>query len=103
MMQPSAFWECTLWEVLTAIEGYEINVVRRDWEIARFNTFYALLPHTKKNRLKRMTDVCRFPWDALPERLDKKEVSSLFARLKAREEKSVVKTKEISLKDLVKQ
>lgn len=39
---------------------------RGDWERARYQAFYSLMPHTKKGRLKKMADLGRFPWEKAP-------------------------------------
>ena len=39
---------------------YEVTV---SWEIARWQAFITMLPHVKKNSIKRPTDLAVFPWD----------------------------------------
>lgn len=36
------------------------------WERARYLAFYTLSPHAKKGRLKKLSDLGRFPWEKKP-------------------------------------
>lgn len=87
-MQPSEFWKSELWEVLSAIEGQR-EMMQERWEIARFSAFYAMLPHSKKGKLRKYTDIVRFSWDSEKhQKLSKSEVSKLFKEIKERDEKA---------------
>lgn len=45
-----------------------------------------MLPHAKKGRLKKYTDIARFPWDVQPKILEKSEVNNLFESIRKRDE-----------------
>lgn len=89
-MSPTCFWSCSLWEVIAAIEGQRIKeerTMRNFWEMFRFSAFYSLMPHAKKNTLKRPRDIASFPWDVAPKSLKKEEVKTLFDRIKQQDKK----------------
>lgn len=63
---PSAFWDSTLGEILTAVESYhnlDQSRNRQMWESARFLAFILLQPHRKKGSRMKIEDVCQFAWE----------------------------------------
>mgnify|MGYP000256397844 CR=1 FL=1 len=84
-----------------AIEGQ--NEHMQDlYGIARFEAFYGLMPHAKKGKLKKYTDVIRFPWDEKVKLLDKKGVQQLFDDISERNNKKVISTETVNLRTLYK-
>jgi len=63
---PSAFWACTLGEILTAVEYFnKIDQGRNQaaWERARFISHVLLQPHAKKGSRIKAEDICQFDWE----------------------------------------
>lgn len=63
---PSAFWDSTLGEILTAVEYYnniEQSKQQADWERARFIAHILLQPHTKKGSRVKPEDIVQFAWE----------------------------------------
>jgi hypothetical protein len=53
-------------DVFNAIIGYTEKVTRdyqHDWEIARWINYYSVVPHLRKNRIFKLTDIARFDWE----------------------------------------
>lgn len=78
----------TLREVGNAVSGFYKNkedVYKLQWEMGRFISFHSLLPHTKKNKKLKLTDVVKFPWDKVE--LSEKSISEKKERLKYLEQK----------------
>ena len=81
---PSAFWGCTLGEILTALEYYNnIDQAKQQaaWERSRFIAHILLQPHTKKGTRIKPEDICQFTWEKQKE-LEKSEVSFSEERIK---------------------
>lgn len=53
--------------VINSYQNYEQQKIeyesRQTWEVARWQAFLSMLPHVKKNALKKPTDLAKFPWD----------------------------------------
>ena len=62
---PSAFWACTLGEILTALEYYNnIDQAKQQaaWERSRFIAHILLQPHAKKGSRIKPEDIVQFSW-----------------------------------------
>jgi hypothetical protein len=82
------FWQLQFWEATAILEGAMEWHNRRTqviFEAARMSAFYAMLPHTKKNALKKFTDLIEFAWDKKAKSLDKVEIDKLFENIKKRD------------------
>lgn len=85
---PSAFWACTLGELLTALEYFNnIDQAKEQaaWERSRFIAHILLQPHAKKGSRIKAEDICQFHWEKEREKA-----------------KSTVKHSEERIKELVK-
>lgn len=87
-MAPSEFWRCTVTEVILFMEGWREGQHERI-EMDRTWTFLGLLPHVKKNSLKKPVDLIRFPWEGGKKkgqaRMSKGEVNEMFKRIRQRD------------------
>tara|TARA_Y100000401_G_C8295893_1_gene211288 strand:- start:315 stop:623 length:309 start_codon:yes stop_codon:yes gene_type:complete len=63
---PSAFWDCTLGEILTAVESFhnlDQSRNRQLWEASRFLAYVLLQPHKKKGSKMKLEDIVQFEWE----------------------------------------
>lgn len=84
------FWGLKFWEAVTALDGamkWQERKKQIIFEAARMSSFYSMLPHTKKNALKKFTDLIEFSWDQKSKPLDKSAIENLFSKIKARDAK----------------
>ena len=68
-LKPDEFWKLTWAEYEIMCEGHANEaerLLRERWETTRWMTFYLLNIQIgkKKDKLRRLTDLVRFPWDA---------------------------------------
>ncbi|MGB0443333.1 MAG: hypothetical protein ACPGFK_00645 [Flavobacteriaceae bacterium] len=85
-----------LWEALLALDGameWYNRQAQLMWETARMASFYNVLPHTKKNKLKKFSDIIEFEWDKKAQRLTNAEALSLLRDIKARDNKKPLEVK----------
>lgn len=64
-MTEGDFWDCTPRFMAASIKALEEDH-RRGWEMSRYVAFHAIKPGDHKNRLKKLTDLGRFPWEYRP-------------------------------------
>jgi hypothetical protein len=66
-LSPGEFWALSWAEYDVMCEGYAKKQEERNklqWEATRWMTFYLLNIQVEKNkRIKRLTDLVRFPWE----------------------------------------
>ena len=66
-LKPVEFWRLTWAEYEVMCDGYakeQNKRYRETWETVRWSTFHLVNIHiAKKDKLKRLTDLVRFPWD----------------------------------------
>ena len=67
-IEPDKFWKLTWAEYDIMCEGYakkQQQQYRETWEATRWMTFHLLNIQIakRKDKLKRLTDLVRFPWD----------------------------------------
>lgn len=68
-LDPTSFYDMLLSDLLLAAEGFmelEEQRERQAWERARWTAAMAMQPHAKKGARIKPTDLCKFPWDAKP-------------------------------------
>ena len=66
---PTAFYSMLLSDFVLAAEGFhEMHEMqeRQHWERARWSAAMAMQPHAKKDARIKPQDLCKFPWDAKP-------------------------------------
>lgn len=66
---PTAFYSMLLSDFVLAAEGFhEMHEMqeRQHWERARWSAAMAMQPHAKKGARIKPQDLCKFPWDAKP-------------------------------------
>ena len=63
---PSDFWNMTPRETAYISEAYykrERAKSREQWELARYNAYFGLLPHQGKHKQLKLTDLGLFEWE----------------------------------------
>lgn len=61
-MSESEFWDSTPRYMSAKIRALE-SAQRLAWEQSRYIAFHAIKPGDHKNRLKKLTDLGKFPWE----------------------------------------
>jgi len=72
--------------------GYQKKIeyeLKNHWETARLISFY--IGATNSKRIKKVTDIIKFPWEKEPERINKKLNKNEFLNLKSKWEKAIKK------------
>lgn len=65
-LDPAVFWRMSLREWLLAQRGFfelKESDVRREWEIARWQSYLMLTPYAKKGSMQSPKSLIRFPWE----------------------------------------
>lgn len=69
-MAAGDFWDLNLSEIVEIIDKHQEKrnkhaeyESRERWEIARWQTYFMLMPHLKKNTIRKPSDLQKFPWD----------------------------------------
>lgn len=72
-MREQDFWASTLRSLINRIEGYNKHYQLQQheaWEQSRMIAFFCVSPHTKKGKLRKFSDLIKFPWENLPKAHD---------------------------------
>ena len=65
-LSPQVFWSMSLKEFKLCQRGFfekRKQDIRVQWETARYVAFYAVAPHAKKGRMRKLTDLGLFEWE----------------------------------------
>lgn len=65
-MTEDQFWNCTPRFMAAKLKALE-SVQQLSWEQCRYIAFHAIKPGDHKNKLKRLSDLGKFPWETMPD------------------------------------
>lgn len=68
-MSEEQFSDCSPRFFFASHRGFIQHIEQQEqsaWERARYVAFYAVMPHAKKGRLRKLTDMGNFPWEGAP-------------------------------------
>lgn len=63
-MSEAEFWNCTPRYMAAKLKALELQQ-QLTWEQSRYIAFHAIKPGDHKNKLQKLTDLGRFPWEVV--------------------------------------